>query len=111
MRNFFTFIIVIFLMLQVCSIESQSPSWAITGVNVVDIEEGALLENQTVVIADGKIASVSSNAEARADSVIDGSGKYLIPGLWDMHVHFRGGDSLISENKHLLKLFIANGVT
>jgi len=111
MRNITAFCFVIFSLLQACSTESPSPSWAITGVNVVDIEAGELLENQAVVIADGKIASVSSGAEATADSVIDGSGKYLIPGLWDMHVHFRGGDSLISENKHLLNLFIANGVT
>ncbi|MGB5316890.1 MAG: amidohydrolase family protein [Robiginitalea sp.] len=35
----------------------------------------------------------------------------MIPGLWDMHVHFGGGDTLISENKNLLPLYIANGVT
>ncbi|WP_373517383.1 amidohydrolase family protein, partial [Pricia sp.] len=33
------------------------------------------------------------------------------PGLWDMHVHFGGGDTLVSENKSLLPLYLANGVT
>lgn len=111
MRKIIFFCLLTLSLLQACDTETPSPGWAITGVNVVDIEAGELLENRTVVIADGKIASVSSGAEVTADSVIDGSGKYLIPGLWDMHVHFRGGDSLVSENKHLLNLFIANGVT
>lgn len=111
MRNITAFCFIIFSLLQACGTENQSPNWAITGVNVVDIEAGELLENQTVFISDGKIASVSTGAEVTADSVVHGSGKYLMPGLWDMHVHFRGGDSLISENKHLLNLFIANGVT
>jgi imidazolonepropionase-like amidohydrolase len=43
--------------------------------------------------------------------VIDASGKYVIPGLWDMHMHFGGGDSLVQENKNLLPLFIAHGIT
>src|SRR5690606_30896955 len=34
-----------------------------------------------------------------------------MPGLWDMHVHFRGGDSLIEENKEFLPLFLAYGIT
>lgn len=37
--------------------------------------------------------------------------KYVLPGLWDMHVHFRGGDTLINENKALLPLFLFYGVT
>lgn len=111
MRKIVAFFFVTITLLQACRTETPSPSWAITGVNVVDVKEGVVLKNQSVLIADGKIASVSSSAEVTADSVIDGSGKYLISGLWDMHVHFRGGDSLISENKHLLNLFIANGVT
>jgi predicted amidohydrolase YtcJ len=42
---------------------------------------------------------------------IDAKGKYLIPGLWDMHVHFGGGPALIEENKALLPLYIAHGIT
>lgn len=111
MRKIIASCFIILPLLQACTSEIHSPTWAITDVSVVDTESGELLENQTVAIANGTIESVSSNTEVTADSVIDGSGKYLIPGLWDMHVHFRGGDSLISENRHLLNLFIANGVT
>lgn len=111
MRQLAVFCFVLLLVSEACTSESDPQSWAITNVTVVDVTNGDLLEQQTVLIKDGMIESVLSNAEVTADSIIDGSGKYLIPGLWDMHVHFRGGDSLISENKHLLNLFIANGVT
>jgi len=42
---------------------------------------------------------------------VDGRGRYLTPGLWDMHVHFGGGPELIDENKALLPLYIAYGIT
>ena len=38
---------------------------------------------------------------------IDGRGKYAIPGLWDMHVHFGGGEKLIEENRALLPLYLS----
>ena len=42
-----------------------------------------------ILIADGKIAAARSNLSAAADRVIDGTGLALLPGLFDMHVHFR----------------------
>lgn len=111
MKQLAVFCFSFLIIFQACTSESEPQSWAITNVAVVDVANGDLLEKQTVLIKDDTIERVSSNADVTADSTIDGSGKYLIPGLWDMHVHFRGGDSLISENKHLLNLFIANGVT
>jgi imidazolonepropionase-like amidohydrolase len=47
----------------------------------------------------------------QATQQVDGKGRYLIPGLWDMHVHFGGGPELIEENKALLPLYIAHGIT
>src|SRR3546814_13971404 len=47
----------------------------------------------------------------RAGRTSEGKGRYLIPGLWDMHVHFGGGPELIEENKALLPLYVANGIT
>lgn len=43
--------------------------------------------------------------------VIDVAGRHVIPGLWDMHMHFGGGDTLIRENRLLLPLYLAHGVT
>jgi predicted amidohydrolase YtcJ len=47
---------------------------------------------------------------------VDGTGKYLIPGLWDMHVHMRGSikgstPNFAKENEAMLPLYLANGVT
>lgn len=84
-------------------------------VAVVDVEHGKLLPDQAVAWAGGRIVAAGPDAEVarafHADSSIDGRGRYLIPGLWDMHVHFGGGPALTAENQALLPLYIANGVT
>lgn len=46
-----------------------------------------------------------------SSETLDAQGKFLIPGLWDMHVHFRGGEQLAKENKDFLKLFLSYGIT
>ena len=43
----------------------------------------------------------------QSSTFIDAKGQYVVPGLWDMHVHFGGGDELIEENKQLLPLYLA----
>lgn len=86
----------------------------INGVHVVDVDLGLVRENQLVAIQADTIRLVQDASEElnyRADTIIDGRGKWLIPSLWDMHVHFRGGEELTAENKALLPLYIANGVT
>lgn len=68
-----------------------SQTKAIKNVSVVDVHTGKLLENQTVVWKEGKIISVlpSNKTVLPADAiVIDGQGKYLLPGLIDTHIHF-----------------------
>ena len=42
---------------------------------------------------------------------VDATGRFAMPGLWDMHVHFGGGEPLIEENRNLLPLYIAHGIT
>lgn len=85
----------------------------INHVNVVDVLTGQILPNQVVAIARGKIVEVepADQDSYAARQYVNGSGRYLIPGLWDMHVHFRGGDSLIAANKKSLTLFLAHGIT
>ncbi|TRZ41631.1 amidohydrolase family protein [Robertkochia solimangrovi] len=79
----------------------------ITHVNVVSIQDGEIIPNQNIVITGDKISQISSsdNFHLEADSVTDGSGLYIIPGLWDMHVHVRQ-----YENSFFPR-FIAYGVT
>ncbi len=85
--------------------ENPSPI-AIVGVTVVDVEKGALLEGQTVLLRDALIKSVQPSAQElpAGVTVVNGRGKYLIPGLFDSHVHFVDPPSYG-------KLFLAHGVT
>jgi imidazolonepropionase-like amidohydrolase len=89
---------------------------AITHVTIVDVVSGGLLQDQTVTISGNRIRQVGRSASVHAGSsavIIDGRGKFLIPGLWDMHTHiFQNYDAVITENHGLsFPLFIANGVT
>lgn len=68
----------------------QEPTTIIQDVAIIDVEEGSVAEHRSVVIRDGRIAAIGAAEEVTAPAdaeVVDGSGKYLIPGLWDMHTH------------------------
>lgn len=84
-------------------------------VTVIDVEAAKAVAGQAVVLRGDDIVAVGPDAAIarnwRAIRQIDGKGKFLIPGLWDMHVHFGGGPALIDENKALLPLYVANGIT
>lgn len=86
-------------------------SLAITDVTVINVEQGVAEPGRTVIAMGERITSVgpSSEAEIPANAtVVDGRGKFLIPGLWDMHAH----TSSIPITRHIFfPLFIANGVT
>lgn len=72
-------------------------------VNVVDVENGLLLEAQHVATADGTITVISAAPIEDADALrIDGTGKSLMPGMWDMHGHFGLSDGVLN---------IAGGIT
>ncbi|HAU79563.1 MAG TPA: amidohydrolase [Stenotrophomonas sp.] len=82
---------------------------------VVDVEHASTVPDQTVVVRGQDIVAMGSDRAMRkawkAREEVNGNGRYLIPGLWDMHVHFGGGPDLIEENKALLRLYIAHGIT
>lgn len=82
-------------------------------VNVVPMDREQILENQVVVMKNGKIQSVSDAKKAKYRKnalVIDASGRYLMPGLAEMHAHVPPVDDL-EPMKDVLLLFAANGVT
>ncbi|ALW84307.1 hypothetical protein AUC43_03860 [Hymenobacter sedentarius] len=85
----------------------------INHVTVVDVVTGQLKPNQVVTVSKGKIVGVdpADKDSYAAKQYVNGNGRFLIPGLWDMHVHFRGGDSLIAANQKSLTLFLAHGIT
>ena len=93
----------------------QQGDVVIRHVNLVDVEAAETQADQAVVLRGADIVAVGADAaiarDWRAAKVVEGKGLYLIPGLWDMHVHFGGGPELIEENKALLPLYVANGIT
>ncbi|UNK79161.1 amidohydrolase family protein [Sphingopyxis granuli] len=93
----------------------QQGDVVIRHVNLVDVEAAKTQADQAVVLRGADIVAVGADAaiarDWRAAKVVEGKGLYLIPGLWDMHVHFGGGPELIEENKALLPLYVANGIT
>ena len=84
-------------------------------VTVVDVEHARAIPDQAIVTAADEIVAVGSDATIakswQAEQTLDGRGRYVIPGLWDMHVHFGGGEELIEENQALLPLYVAHGIT
>ncbi len=82
--------------------------------NLIEIQTGKILTGKIIVTKGREIVGVFDEARAkdfRAKKMVNAQGKYIIPGLWDMHVHFGGGDTLIQENKDLLPLYVAHGIT
>lgn len=87
----------------------------LVGGTVINPADGKIIENALLVLDGNKIASVASQKgnEAPAGSrSIDCKGKFIIPGLWDMHIHLAGvtADPKWSKGS-LLPLLIANGIT
>jgi len=86
----------------------------LSNASIVDIETNSILKNRIIGIRNDTIRFVGIQNEdplPKAKQIIDLKGQYVMPGLWDMHVHFRGGESLVKENKELLPLFLAFGIT
>ena len=85
---------------------------AIEHVTVVDVRDGRLIRDQTVLVAGGKIVAVGASTNLRSPQgarVVDGRDRYLIPGLWDMHDHSAAWGQ--ASRRVLLPLIVANGVT
>jgi len=81
-------------------------------VNVVSMTSPKVAEKQTVVVRDGKIESVGRRAKVpQGAKVIDGTGKYLMPGLAEMHGHIPPPNSPPGVIEDVLLLYLANGIT
>jgi len=85
----------------------DAASVEITNVTVIDSARGSR-SGMYVTIADGRITSVRDAPGRSPGRVVDGTGKYLIPGLWDAHVHFAYEPELAPA---MFNLFLANGIT
>lgn len=105
------------LALAACAVLPETPrehvDLLIRSANVVDVAAGTVTPGQAIAIRGQDIVAVVHDAEARrfeATTTTDVHGRYVMPGLWDMHVHFGGGPALIEENADLFPLYVANGI-
>src|SRR5580700_11119641 len=99
-------LILLFSLFSVCS---WSQSLVIKGVTVIDATDRGPEANMTVIVDGNRIVAIGPSRKThipRKAVVVDGTGKFLIPGLWDMHVH--GASDARAPWSHLL--FLANGV-
>jgi len=81
----------------------------VSNVAIVDVVNDRILPERDVVVRNGRIGSISATVPGsgqRGLVVVDGTGKFLVPGLWDMHVH-----SLKLSPQYTHPLSIANGIT
>src|SRR5215472_1577184 len=98
----------------VSAAQREPPATVITHTTVINPGTSSVQANRTVVVMGAHIMSVSGAAKFRLPKnarVINATGQYLIPGLWDMHVHSAFGDWFPGGREIILPLFIANGVT
>lgn len=112
MHNLVKILVSLFVCYILCIQVAQSAALtSIVNVNLVDVKDGHVVPNQTVIIKDKRIINIGDmdQVSASAESqIIDGTDKYLIPGLWEMHGHTSSDDI---SRKIVLPLYVANGVT
>jgi imidazolonepropionase-like amidohydrolase len=87
---------------------SQTPSQiAVTHVTVIDVRDGSINADMTVVVLGNRISVIGPSKATpllKQAHIVDGRGQFLIPGLWDMHVHTDG-------DARALRLLLASGIT
>jgi hypothetical protein len=86
--------------------DPEQKALVLRGLTIIDVTGGPPKPDMTVVITGAKITDLGEAGKVSVPQgarVIDAGGKFLIPGLWDMHVHW--------YNRDTLTLFTANGVT
>lgn len=92
-------------------IDSREREIVFTSVNVVPMDSEKIIANSMVMVKDGKVTAIGKKLKyGRNALVIDAKGKYLIPGLAEMHAHVPPNEN-IESHKEVLFLFAANGIT
>ncbi|HEX6226302.1 MAG TPA: amidohydrolase family protein [Chryseolinea sp.] len=92
-------------------VDSKTQEIVLLMVDVIPMDNERILKDQTVVIKDNKIKSMGSKVKYSKDAhVVNADGKYLIPGLAEMHAHVPPNDD-VESMKEVVRLFALNGIT
>ncbi len=109
------YILLLILALEILSIPGLAGPTAFVGVNVIPMDRDRVIEDQTVIIDGGKIKKIGPSRSTKVPegaTRVEAKGKYLIPGLVDMHTHLMSDDGFPDElAPDELRVFVANGVT
>ncbi len=101
------------ILLLLSSVAAAQQTVVFKSVNVIPMDTERVLENQDVVVSDGKIKGMGPTGKVKYGSsalVVEAKGKYMIPGLAEMHAHIPPNDN-VEAQKEVLTLFAVNGVT
>lgn len=112
-KSIFFLILSVFAACQSTPKKTEHPQWVFRNISVIPMDQERVLEKQDVLVSEGKIVAIgeTGNVPYNDDAtVIDGTGKFLLPGLAEMHAHVPPVDD-IEPMKEVLSLFLANGVT
>ncbi len=94
-----------------CIISAPAQTTIITDVTVIDATGAPAKPHQSVLVRNGRIAAIGAKVSApKSATRIDGAGKFLIPGLWDMHTHVAGISADPKWGKNLLPIYLAHGI-
>jgi imidazolonepropionase-like amidohydrolase len=108
-------LLAVVILLLTCSCSSHPPpSLAITHVTLIDATGAAPQTDMTIFLADKQIAAIGPSKSVfipRKTRTLDGTGKFLVPGLVDMHVHLTGAGEPTGSRDFILPLLLANGIT
>ena len=99
---------VISVLLLAAPLPAQGPAVAITNVTVIPMTGAAASAGRTVIVRDGRISAIGSAGQIRVPAgatSVDGTGKFLIPGLFEMHAHTS------KSRASALGLYVVHGVT
>jgi hypothetical protein len=104
----------LFLPALAVALQAQTPPLVITDVTLIPMDRERTIPGQTVLVRDGRIEAVGPAARIAVPAgatVIEGRGKFLMPGLAEMHAHVPPGNPTDEQLQDILFLYIANGVT
>jgi len=109
-------LLLLLLLASAVATAGGQPEIIVSGLSIIDLDTGQVREKQTLTIRDGIIRTIAPDGQLDLDSDFeavhyDAAGRFAFPGLWDMHVHLRGGPDLADANRLWMRQYVGYGVT